>query len=372
MSKFIKSLNIFNYRGIQNLEINKLGSINIFVGNNNTGKTSVLEAIQIFANPTEYTLYQVSRQRERYTRNSIFRDIVSSFQYLFNIHKITDYLFKINGEIGGLKDEVTIIAKKEKKIVNIAQFDKNLFLIKKSDKEIIETEEEIDNFLYRIQSNRVMNKNFMFNSEGFKYDFEMNKYYRYTNKSTEKNFLNIGIIQTIDHIITDSFKELLRESSIKNEAVELLKDFDTDIVDIRYIKDDNDNTISVIETKDGDYIPVTLYGDGLKKSLTMLNAIIKAQNGILLIDEYEMSLHTSIMEKVFRFMIETAKKLNVQLFLTTHSLEAVDKLLKSNKDFLDDTYIIRLKKSDEKTYAKIIDGKQALENREEYNMELRI
>ena len=122
--------------------------------------------------------------------------------------------------------------------------------------------------------------------------------------------------------------------------------------------------VFVIETKDENYIPISLYGDGLKKSLTMLNAIIKSQNGILLIDEYEMSLHTSIMEKVFKFIVETARKLNVQLFLTTHSLEAVDKMLKSNRNILDDMYIIRLRKSDEKTFAKIIGGKEALENRE--------
>ena len=85
-----------------------------------------------------------------------------------------------------------------------------------------------------------------------------------------------------------------------------------------------------------------------------------------------MSLHTSIMEKVFKFIVETARKLNVQLFLTTHSLEAVDKMLKSNRNILDDMYIIRLRKSDEKTFAKIIGGKEALENREEYDMELRV
>ena len=122
----------------------------------------------------------------------------------------------------------------------------------------------------------------------------------------------------------------------------------------------------------GEYLPVALYGDGLKKALTMLNAIIKAEDGVLLVDEYETALHTSIMQKVFRFMVEVAKKENVQLFLTTHSLEAVDKFLYANEDMLDDISIIRLKKKDNKTYAKVTSGKKALENREEYNLELRI
>lgn len=40
----IKSLEINNYKGIQNFKLDNLNRINIFVGNNNSGKTSLLEA----------------------------------------------------------------------------------------------------------------------------------------------------------------------------------------------------------------------------------------------------------------------------------------------------------------------------------------
>lgn len=113
-------------------------------------------------------------------------------------------------------------------------------------------------------------------------------------------------------------------------------------------------------------LPVVLYGDGLKKALTMLNTIIKAEAGILLVDEYETVLHISVIQKVFKFMVEVAKKKNVQLFLTTHSLEVVDKLLYVNEDMLDDIFIIRLKKEENKTYARIIDGRETLDSRENY------
>ncbi|WP_270428167.1 hypothetical protein [Fusobacterium mortiferum] len=71
-------------------------------------------------------------------------------------------------------------------------------------------------------------------------------------------------------------------------------------------------------------------------------------------------------------MVEVAKKENVQLFLTTHSFEAVDKLLYVNEDMLDDISIIRLKKKENKTYAKIMDGREALDNRENFDLELRV
>ncbi|NJE79667.1 AAA family ATPase, partial [Thermococcus sp. GR4] len=43
----ITSLHIRNFRGISNLRLNDLSRINVVVGRNNVGKSSVLEAIAI-------------------------------------------------------------------------------------------------------------------------------------------------------------------------------------------------------------------------------------------------------------------------------------------------------------------------------------
>jgi AAA15 family ATPase/GTPase len=48
---------------------------------------------------------------------------------------------------------------------------------------------------------------------------------------------------------------------------------------------------------------------------------------MLLIDELETAIHISILGKVFRWMVEACEVNNVQLFATTHSLEAIDALL---------------------------------------------
>ena len=65
-AKHISELNIITYRGIRNLEIDDLDRVNILLGDNNSGKTSVLEAIQILCNPCEYNLLQVAKQRDKY------------------------------------------------------------------------------------------------------------------------------------------------------------------------------------------------------------------------------------------------------------------------------------------------------------------
>ena len=46
MTRYITELNIETYRGIRDLEIKNFGDINIFVGDNNCGKTSVFRGAQ--------------------------------------------------------------------------------------------------------------------------------------------------------------------------------------------------------------------------------------------------------------------------------------------------------------------------------------
>jgi AAA15 family ATPase/GTPase len=53
--------------------------------------------------------------------------------------------------------------------------------------------------------------------------------------------------------------------------------------------------------------------DGLRESL------VNARDGILLVDEIDSGLHFSAMSKMWKLIWETAKRLNVQVFATTHS-----------------------------------------------------
>ena len=44
---FINSIDIIKFRGIQKLEVSEFSKINLIVGDNNSGKTTFLEAIQL-------------------------------------------------------------------------------------------------------------------------------------------------------------------------------------------------------------------------------------------------------------------------------------------------------------------------------------
>ncbi len=63
----LRSLKIENFRCFQNFELQQLGILNLLVGKNNTGKTSILEAIQLLISRADFeTLEELMLRRGEY------------------------------------------------------------------------------------------------------------------------------------------------------------------------------------------------------------------------------------------------------------------------------------------------------------------
>ena len=66
-------------------------------------------------------------------------------------------------------------------------------------------------------------------------------------------------------------------------------------------------------------IPIGSMGDGIWRILGLTLAIVNARNGVLLVDEIDTGLHFSAMSDMWKLISQTAKRLNVQVFATTHN-----------------------------------------------------
>lgn len=87
---FINSIDITKFRGIQKLEISEFSNINLIVGDNNSGKTTFLEAIQLlFAKSQLSSIKNVINQRTVLNPNSSF---YTSFIKMFNKVQGNDFL----------------------------------------------------------------------------------------------------------------------------------------------------------------------------------------------------------------------------------------------------------------------------------------
>lgn len=82
-------------------------------------------------------------------------------------------------------------------------------------------------------------------------------------------------------------------------------------------------TILVGRSNGGRRMPLSAYGDGLRRLLASRLAFVGLDHGFLLIDEIDAGLHWTVMEDVWQLLVEVAKKSDTQVFATTHSYDCI-------------------------------------------------
>ena len=192
----------------------------------------------------------------------------------------------------------------------------------------------------------------------------------------EKNEIKIVYISPFEHLTGNVVTQIIKNDEYKKICILALQLFDPEIEDILILKNEVSNRpIEYIKHKTLGNMPLSTYGDGIKKVLVLANAIISANKGILLIDEIETSIHKKYYDDIFQFIVKACKAFEVQLFATTHSLEAIDGILATQNypnNVKDDCIsIITLKKETNRTYSRVMTGKEVFDNREAFGFEVR-
>ena len=98
-------------------------------------------------------------------------------------------------------------------------------------------------------------------------------------------------------------------------------------------------------------LPVDAFGDGMRRILQMALGVTRARGGVLLIDEIETAIHVSALGHVFRWLVDACASNDVQLFATTHSLEAIDAILAADTTPEEDIVGYRLEAVDARVIA---------------------
>jgi hypothetical protein len=67
-------------------------------------------------------------------------------------------------------------------------------------------------------------------------------------------------------------------------------------------------------------------GDGMWRMLGIALSLVRAQGGVLLIDEIDTGFHYTVMEDMWRLVYDAAKRFDVQVFAATHSRDCYQSL----------------------------------------------
>ena len=73
-------------------------------------------------------------------------------------------------------------------------------------------------------------------------------------------------------------------------------------------------------------VPLASAGDGMFRLLQMALTLVEAPGSVVLFDEIDTGLHWSLLGESWRLVIETARDRNLQVFATTHSKDCIEGL----------------------------------------------
>lgn len=74
--------------------------------------------------------------------------------------------------------------------------------------------------------------------------------------------------------------------------------------------------------------PLSIFGDAMRRAVLLASTLSSLPaGGVLLMDEAEAGIHVGAQQRFFAWILQIAKQRQVQVFMTTHSLEALDALL---------------------------------------------
>jgi hypothetical protein len=122
---------------------------------------------------------------------------------------------------------------------------------------------------------------------------------------------------------------ILGNREAKRGLLGLLSDFDKGVQDV-FVSASTpaQSEIRILHAETGD-AAISSFGDGFRRVLTYALALHKCRGGLLLIDEIETAIHFSALKRVYSWLAKAALKQDVQVVATTHSLEALDAILSS-------------------------------------------
>jgi len=117
--------------------------------------------------------------------------------------------------------------------------------------------------------------------------------------------------------------QIARKKDLLNKS--LAENFDENIVEFDIILGEPK---LFILNRDEAWIPLSQFGEGIKRFITIICAIWASQDGACFIDEIEYGIHYLHYKKLWQIIFNTAIEANCQIFASTHSKEMIESYYK--------------------------------------------
>ena len=297
MERFFRDREITDFRGFDHLNMEKFSKVNVFVGANNVGKTSILEAIFMLVG---MSLPMLPARVNYWRKNSNVS--LDDIRYLFHsINLKTTPTLKAHTTEGERKVQLSASLYVDTESANGSSGHAGIKRLNIDFGTKISEDCPYHTVLY------VGNDGSMQQLIDDKYKEQMNCLFI----SSDKN----------DSNALSNFVTLVKRGK-KDIVLETLQTFDNDITGIEALPDGLYLSMKGLK----ELLPISMAGDGVRRVLNIISTIATEDYNVVMIDEIDTGLHYSAHKLMWKAILNFVSKHDIQLFVTTHNVECLQSL----------------------------------------------
>lgn len=346
----LPDLAITNFRGIRNLKIGRLGRVTLLTGRNGVGKTTVLEAVRVYAARGHEDVFQeLLLTREEFAKardEDLDLTLVPDYTTLFYGRRATP---DQSISIGPASDQdalrITVANVKDlsdNQRVLLAQLnpeaDESLKVVYRGAESVIpsfsKNSDSKEPQLLRFLSRRLQRRGDLISPD----------------MPDPINFELLGPGLPSNDKLADFWDDV----ALTDEEPLMLKALGLTGVSIggvvvvgerRQRRFGQDGRRIVVKIDDQpERVPLKSLGDGITRLFATSLALASSRKGFLLIDEVENGIHHSIQFDFWEMILNAAKEFDVQVLATTHSFDCVKAFARAAIEDEEEGILVRLQK----------------------------
>jgi hypothetical protein len=348
----LSSLEIRNFRAFQHLKIEQLGRVNLIVGKNNVGKSSLLEAVRVYARRGDPALLlDLLEARNELNRPVWWESGSDAFASILNFR----HLFRGRQDIRESGGPIIIgphMQPDQILQINVLWFSEQNDEAGQPKLQLLQPDE-----LRAVQNYTPVLSVDLGSKHVASYFLER----EIIDRNSSRPRLPLPSLQETKSIrsvfVSSSGLDTKQLGQLWDSVA--LTEWEQDVVDaIRVIEPDVDRINLVGDPEGGrprmpvvkvrgldEVMPLRSMGEGMNRLFEMALALVNARDGILLVDEFESGLHYTVQADAWRLVFEVAHRLNVQVFATSHSWDCIEAFEQAaEEDQYEGAMLIRLER----------------------------
>lgn len=316
----LPSLAVEGFRAIRSLRLPRLADVNLFVGKNNAGKSSLLEAVQLYAHRNSKSLATAALEIVR-NHSDLRSPSFAGRRPELEAVELQAVVEAVEALFFGSFDERAL---RRIYLTPETMGETGLSIALPWTTDFAPGEEEHAPTRPMLVDPAVAALEFA--SEATTTELPLGWFLRrYPLQRTGRRSVALFVPSTgIEPFRLRQIWDSVAVAGEEDLISDALRPLVPTLAKILLIGDSGNRTILCRLTDAARPVPLRSMGDGVNRVFSLAVAIVHARDGIVLIDEVENGLHHSVQGDVWRSIFRLSRQMNVQVFATTHSWESVD------------------------------------------------